>query len=263
MPLPPNIDQLARAICMVRDVDIVPRGHLRIETKFIYPDRSSIDVFVLNPVQTTLGPANPILSDLGQTTAWLADVQVKPWQSKKRQRFLDDALYTLGVRQNGGALETEFAPTHDALEDAVIRLGQACSRVADLSFTRRSSMQSTTTDEVEELIADADLPYITNAPLQGRRGNLVVVDFLVEGRRTQSAVITLAALSSNSAHVAANEVFRKHYDLDTPTRGEQRVTIFDDSHGDVYRPEDLERIREVSDLLPLSQRRDVVALLAA
>jgi hypothetical protein len=120
----------------------------------------------------------------------------------------------------------------------------------------------TATDEVEELISDADLAYQTDAPLQGRHGNVVVVDFLVEGRRRRSAVLTLAAPSNAAAHIAANEVFRKHWDLDTPLRGEQRVTVFDDRL-DVYRPEDLDRLRDVCEVVPLSAREDVVALLAA
>jgi hypothetical protein len=57
-------------------------------------------------------------------------------------------------------------------------------------------------------------------------------------------------------------VFRKLYDLDTPTRNEQRVTIYDDRYDD-YRGEDLERIRDLSELVALSARQDVVALLAA
>ena len=133
MPNINDIERLANDLCMVRGMDVVPRGHLRLETKFLYPDRSSVDLFVVNGTQQQFLAA-PTLSDLGQTTSWLADVQVRPWQSKKRQRFLEDAIYVLGVRQNGGALETEFAPNHQELEDAVIRLGQACVRVADLSL---------------------------------------------------------------------------------------------------------------------------------
>lgn len=262
MPTVAEIERLADQLCMVRARDLLARGHLRLETKFLYPDRSSVDLFVVNAPQQTLLAAPPLLSDLGQTTSWLADLQVKPWQSKKRQRFLEDAIYVLGVRQNGGALETTFEANHDALEDAVIRLGQACVRVADLSFTRRSSLQTSATDEVEELLADADLPYQTNAPLQGRHNNIVVVDFLVEGRRRKSALLTLAAQSQASAHTLANEVFRKHYDLDTPERGEQRVTVFDDRL-DVYRTDDLDRLRDVCEVVPLSARQDVVALLAA
>src|SRR5690349_19618556 len=132
MPLPPNIEELIAELCMVRDVDTVPRGHLRLETKFLYPDRSSVDLFVLNGPQEAIPGTRPVLSDLGQTTTWLADLLIKPWQSKKRQRFVEDALHTLDVRQNGGALEADFDPTHNALEDALIRLGQACVRVADL-----------------------------------------------------------------------------------------------------------------------------------
>ncbi len=256
-----HIERLVRDLCMVRGMDVLPKGHLRLETKFLYPDRSSVDLFVVNPTQQVLLAGAAVLSDLGQTTSWLADVQVRPWQSKKRQRFLEDAIYVLDVRQSGGALETTFEESHESLEDAVIRLGQACVRVADLSFTRRSSLQVTATDEVEELISDADLAYQANAPMQGRHG-LVVVDFLVEGRRRQSAVLTLAAPSTTGAHTAANEVFRKHWDLDTPQRGEQRVTVYDDRI-DVYRTEDLDRLRDVCELVPLSARQDIVALLAA
>lgn len=262
MPKIHDIELLADALCMVRARDVVPRGHLRLETKFLYPDRSSVDVFVVNGTQQQLLSPSPVLSDLGQTTSWLADLQVKPWQSKKRQRLLDDAIYVLGVKQNGGALETTFEPNHQDLEDAVIRLGQACVRVADLSFTRRSSLQVTATDEVEELLSDAELEFLSNAPLQGRHGNIVVVDFLVEGRRRKSALLTLAAQSAATAHTMANEVFRKHYDLDTPQRGEQRVTVFDDRL-DVYRTEDIDRLRDVCEVVPLSARQDIVALLAA
>jgi hypothetical protein len=262
MPDSASIIQLVTDLCMVRGVDTVPRGHLRLETKFQYPDRSSVDLFILNPPQGVLVPSAPVLSDLGQTMTWLADLQVRPWQSKKRQRFLEDTLYVLGVMQNGGALETTFDVNHDSLEDAVIRLGQACVRVADLSFTRRANLQVNATEELEELISDADLAYETNASLPGRHGTLVVVDFLVAGRRQKSAVLTLAAQYPGSAHTSANEVFRKLYDLDTPDRAEQRVTVYDDRY-DVYRSEDLERIRDLGELIALSARQDVVALLAA
>jgi hypothetical protein len=256
------LEQLVTDLCMVRGVDKVPRGHLRLETKFKYPDRSSVDLFVVNGPQGVLTPSSPVLSDLGQTMTWLADMQVRPWQSKKRQRLLEDTLYTLGVRQNGGALETTFDANPDSVEDAVIRLGQACVRVADLSFTRRSNLQVNATEEVEELISDAELAYEPNAPLLGRHGNVVVVDFLVAGRRRKSAVLTLSAQYPGSAHGSANEVFRKLYDLDTPLRDEQRVTVYDDRH-DVYRVDDLERIKDLSELVPLSARQDFVALLAA
>lgn len=82
-----------------------------------------------------------ILSDMGQTTNWLSDLLIKPWQSKKRTTFIEDALHALDVRQSNGALETDFETTQESLVDAAVRLGQACVRVADLTFTRRSTSQ--------------------------------------------------------------------------------------------------------------------------
>ncbi len=64
------------------------------------------------------------------------------------------------------------------------------------------------------------------------------------------------------AHIQAKEIFRRWYDLDVPERPEQRVTVFDDSV-DVYRDEDLERLKSLSDVIALSDRRALVDLLAA
>jgi hypothetical protein len=68
--------------------------------------------------------------------------------------------------------------------------------------------------------------------------------------------------NTSVAHTRANEIFRSWYDLDLPERTETRVTIFDDNQ-DVYREEDLSRLRDFSDLLPLSDRRAIRDLLAA
>ncbi|MGJ8495971.1 DUF1828 domain-containing protein, partial [Glaesserella parasuis] len=97
-----------------------------LETGFLYPDGSSVDVFV---VEESALLRTIKLSDLGQTMSWLLDVQVKPWLSKKRQRFVEDALRVHGVHQAGGALELPLASL-DGLVEGVVKLGQACVRVA-------------------------------------------------------------------------------------------------------------------------------------
>jgi len=243
---------------LVRSTDVARRGGVRLETAFLYPDGSSVDVF-LRDDKPLFGSLK--LTDLGQTTSWLLDVQVKPWLSKKRQRFVEDALRLHGVHQIGGALELPIASL-DALIDGVVRLGQACVRVADLTYTRRSAMQTGFSEELEEFLSDADLPFDANAELVGRRGVPVKVDFLVRGTTRPSVVLALASGQSSQAHVAANEVFRRWYDLNVPERHEHRVTVFDD-RVDVYREEDLERIRDLSTLVALSDRDSLRDLLAA
>lgn len=250
---------LAGEICIVRDVDVLPRGHIRLETRFTYPDRSSIDLFIKNPMQTG---GKLVLSDMGQTTNWLSDLLIRPWQSKKRTRFVEDVLATLEIRHANGVLETDFDGTHDSLMDATVRLGQACVRVADLTFTRRSTAQVYAGEEVEEIISDSDLPYETNVPLTGKNGNVVTVDFVVQGKKRKSALLTLSSQSQASSHAVAIEVFRKMYDLDVPERPEQRVTVWDDRF-DVYRPEDIDRLRNVSEVFALSEREALQAVIAA
>jgi hypothetical protein len=243
---------------LIRGVDQLPKGHVRLETGFLYPDGSSVDVFVVeeSPLLHTLK-----ISDLGQTTSWLLDIQVRAWLSKKRQRFVEDALRIYDVKQAGGALERPL-PSLDSLLDGVMKLGQACVRVADLIYTRRSSLQSSVAEDLEEFLADAELDFEANKELEGRHGAKVRVDFLVRGPRLSSALLALASGNSSQAHVTANEIFRRWYDLDVPGRTEQRVTVFDDRF-DVYREEDLRRLRDLSDVVALSDRVTMKDLLAA
>ncbi len=243
---------------LVRSVDAVDKGHVRIETAFLYPDGAHVDIFVPHD-EPLFPPAR--LTDLGQTMSWLLDLQVRPWLSKKRQRLVEDALRLYDVEQQGGELIARL-PGEDALMDGIVRLGQACVRVADIANTRRTSLQTGVSEEVEEVLADAEVDYEPNAELQGRFGAMVRVDFLVTGRRTRSALLTLASANTSQAHVIANEIFRKWYDLETPARSEQRVTVFDDRH-DTYRTEDLDRLRGISDVVALSEKQTLQDLVAA
>jgi len=242
---------------LIRGIDRLPRGHIRLETAFLYPDGSSVDLFV-RAQEPSLFPAIT-LSDLGQTLTWLLDLQIQPHRSKRRQQLLADALELFDVHLVGGALEATIAPPSQLL-DGVIRLGQACVRVADLFYTRRANLQATFKEEVEELLAEVDFEYETERELEGLSGRTVKVDFLVKGKRRDSALLTLSCANTSQAHVAANEIFRKWYDLSD--RSEQRITIFDDRF-DTYRRDDLERIQEKSDLVPLSEAQQLQDMLRA
>lgn len=249
--------KLLSSVSLVRSADMLPSGYLRLETPFKYPDGTSIDVFV---EPKALLPEIR-LSDLGQTTGWLLNLQMKPWLSRKRRALVDDALSTYGVAQSGGELVLDI-PEAAALPDGIIRLSQACLRVADLSFTRRSSLQSSFLEEVEEVLDDSELSYTANAEVLGKFGNVVRVDFSVEGRRSKSLVLTLGSQNPSAAHTLANEVFKRWHYLNVSARPEQRVTLFDD-RSSVYRDEDLKALEEVSTVLPFSDRNGVRELLAA
>lgn len=253
-----DIERRLSGHTLVREIDQTRRGYVRLETAFLYPDGSSVDLFVVE--QGGLFPTTR-LTDLGQTMAWLLDVQVKPWLSKKRQAFLEDAIRLYRVEQRGGELMKPLESI-DELPAGVVALGQACVRVSDLMFTKRSSMTTAFAEQVEEVLADIEYPYVQNAELEGRFGKVVRVDFLVSGPRLASALLGLSSGNASQAHVAATEVFRRWYDLDVPKRTEQRVTVLDDSV-DVYRDDDIQRLRDVSDVIAVSDRQALSDLLAA
>lgn len=52
------------------------------------------------------------------------------------------------------------------------------------------------------------------------------------------------------------------YDLNVPERPEQRVTVWDDRF-DVYKTEDIERLRDFGEVIGLSERSVLQAVLAA
>lgn len=242
---------------------MLPRGHIRIETPFLYPDGSNVDVFVVNDPDRPLLPPTR-LTDFGQTTAFLLNHEVKPWTSAKRRVQLQEAVSLCGVELVGGALVKPITDVEKDLEEGIILLGQACIRMSDLLFTKRLQLQSVFSDDVEEFLSDADLSYEVSPSLDGPFGP-VAVDFLVRGRITTSAVMTLFSRLPAAAHASANEVFRKAHDLQTAGRAEQRVTLLDDTVdvSRVYRDEDLRRIETYSTLVPFSDRNTARALLAA
>ena len=71
------------------------------ETAFLYPDGGNIDLFLVKE-----GPLLPFqkLSDFGNTSSWLLDLQVRPWLSAKRRGMLEQALQSLDVKQAGGSV---------------------------------------------------------------------------------------------------------------------------------------------------------------
>lgn len=116
---------------LVRDVDVVPRGHVRLETAFVFPEGSSLDLYV---VARTEGAESGCLSDLGETLDWLLDVEVNPQESPRQKKLLEDVLRSAGVTLHRGALELPL-PSIRELPDCIVRLGQTCLRVADLIYT--------------------------------------------------------------------------------------------------------------------------------
>ena len=245
---------------LVEDIDLLPKGHVRISTAFRYPDGSSVDVFVANRSGFQSEVKSMTLTDFGNTFLWLDQMDIRPLRSARRRRLTLDILETYGIEHSKGVLSCNIAPQELAI--GVIRLGQACIRVADLIFTHRITNQGSFQEEVESIIEDTSLDFEQNAKIIGRGDAVVPVDFLVRSSGMETAIFTLPAESSHAsvAKSRAENVFARCYDL-RDWRG-QRVAALDDRRL-LYREEDIGRIREVATIVPISQPEAMRDLLLA
>ncbi len=132
---------------------------------------------------------------------------------------------------------------------------------ADLTFTRCVSLQRPFSNDLKEVLVDAELRFEVGPELVGWTRKRVRVDYLVTGQTKRSAVLALSAHNAQSAHNTANEIFRKWYDLQVSWRDHQNVTVYDDRQS-FHRPDDLERLQHFSHVIPFSENETLVGLLA-
>ena len=79
-----SIQELIKNFSLVKECDVIDNGMTRLATPFQYPEGSNIDIFLSNT--NTLFP-ELILTDLGQTTAYLLNLHLKHWTTKKRKQI--------------------------------------------------------------------------------------------------------------------------------------------------------------------------------
>jgi hypothetical protein len=249
-----NCQELAPLVAnfsLVEQCDTIRDGSLRLSTPFKYPDGSQIDLFLGSPPQANL-MHEFLLTDKGNTTAYLLDLNVRHWTTKRRKQAVQDVCDALEVQLHGGQLQVPLRDVeiHQELPSAIVRLSQACIRVADLAFTQRLRAVNSFKEDVEEFFDVSGLRYDTPVVLPSRFADRTVeVDFRVYGVRTQSLVQTLSTGAAPMAHTLMNEIFRRWFDLPPEIRAAQQLLTVYDSSTDFYRPDDIERLETQSVVL--------------
>jgi hypothetical protein len=236
---------------LVESCDTIRNGMIRMATPFNYPNGSKIDLF--------LGSESPLfeshyLTDLGNTTAYLLDMQIKPWATKKRKQIMADVCGSLGITHVGGEFRVGVE-SNDQIASAMVRLAQACIRITDIAFTQRNILPGGFKEDVEEFIASSDLRYDSDLSLAGQYENMVPMDFMVYGKKVDSFVLTLSSGIPGSAHTSANEVFRKWFDLADYRPTTQFVSVLD-TRNNAFRPEDIARIMSLSTILQFPEQQE-------
>jgi hypothetical protein len=232
--------------------------YVRIRTPFLYPDGDVIDLFFRESDGTFA------LTDLGESMRWLRMQTVSPSRSPKQRQLAQDVALTHGVEIFKGMLTTRV-DNMDELPSAVVRLGQAAVRIADLWFTFRSRAVESVTDEVQDLLEEKDIPFERGEKISGRSGRVWKPDFHVRHPKRSALVYVLASGSKAAARGIAEHVLASWYDLDHLKIGPQAlrfVSLFDDTV-DIWVPEDFRLLNDLSDVAHWSKPEEFIDLLAA
>lgn len=233
-------------------------GHVRIRTPFLYPDGDVIALFARGDF--------PLLelSDFGETMRWLAMQTPSERRSKKQRQIIQDVCLTHGVEFFDGMVLLRVRAGDD-LPAAVVRLGQAVLRIADLWFTFRLRAFEAATDEVEEFLTEKRVQYVRGERLVGRSGKTWTVDFHAHLPRRSSLVTVLSTGSRGAARGIVEHVVTEWFDLNTLAASQEPmkfISLFDDTE-DVWSPEDFRLVEPLSTVSYWSRPDEFYAELVA
>ncbi len=256
-----NLAEIVTALPLVEECAALRDGTLRISTPFTYPNGEHIDVF-LSETRDIFRDLR--LSDYGQTTHYLRTAQAKLGGTRRKREILADITAQTGVRFASGDLYIESVDRNlAALPDFIFRLSQACVRVSDFGTHQRLRSSNPFRDDVEDFLEARHLVCIPDVSVQGKYGS-VSLDYEVRFGKGSAYLLVLAALNESSAHNSANEIFSKWHNI---LHGEansfaKRVTVYN-SQSNAIRGEDLDRLRDYSNVVSYPQEQDLLASLLA
>ena len=265
MPLPAPLDPQAlrdklATLGLVKAYELLPDGSMRATTPLLYPDGSPIQIYQRS-VEDLFQSAR--LGDGGRTFAFLGGAQVQMEGHEKREHLLQEVCRGLGVEHRQGELSVALYPETD-VADAVIRLAQACIRIADLHYTLTFKNK---TDFHQIFFADflsLERPdHMENFTIQGRFGRNVKIDFFVRQKAARDhLIITMTSTNRTSSHAVANDVFCRWYDLERYRNDYTFLTVLDSTSG-AFHEGDINRVADVSRVVRYPDEADALRGLLA
>ena len=236
-PVPPDISEPTVPPDIVSSADLLAplflvrvRGpRLHVVTPFALPDGDLIAVFVLRHSDP------PLLGDLGETLRWLRSHTSAARRSDGQHQRILEVCAGLGVELQRGELRTHARPG-EPLALAVVRLAQACLRVAELWRGFRPRPGAGLLDEVEACLR----AELRARPLGITRGERIAgisattwsADFRVRTPERHTLIFVLASERRDHARKLAEHVVAACTDLAhlrklrrTPV---QFIALFDD-----------------------------------
>ena len=183
---------LCERLCEDVRVDERPDGELMLRTHFCFPDGDGY------PFHLAEAPSGGLrLSDCGHTLMHISyEHDIDSFLSGTRGMLLERIIDESGIHHDSGVFSVDTSV--DRLPEAIFRLGQALTRVYDLTLLSRSNVGSTFYDDLADclsaLVDEAKMqrdyqPEVPNAdayPVDYRRRNVRAIchqrsDVIVRG----------------------------------------------------------------------------------
>ena len=257
-----NIDEFCSSVRQslptLFDCSHAPQEGVRVRTPMLYPDGGVVDVFVLERGSSF------IVTDFGDALGWLGIQSVSRQRSPKQQMLIQDVCQTLRIE----LLEDQLvirSVQEGKLGESVIRLAQAAVRVSDLWFTFRSQSFQTTADEVDEWLRERQISFQRCVTRQGRSDRFWTVDFETRTDNRTSLIFLLSTGSRGGVHRLTEHAVTGCMDLNhlkASQDGLTFVSLFDDTQ-DVWRPEDFDLVKQMSEIAFWSRPDEFELLLRA
>lgn len=229
---------------------------LRLETPFRYPDGGTVELFVEEQA------GKLVVSDLGEAFRFLEKGGLDPLRSPARQRAIDLAAKLAGATLDEGVLEVRLQTETD-LVSAVMRLGQALTRVVDLSLLVRGTLINTFSDAVEEFLKSSThgVEIRRGATIRGS-ATTHQVDILARSLKGLAVVESLSAITPTGANAQTAFTIQKFADISALGSGApERFAVLDDS-AEVWSDSLRKQLSRFADVVDWEQRNDLAAAIA-
>jgi hypothetical protein len=226
------LESLAREASLIGECDRVRNGALRICTPLLYPNGSSVDVFI--EPDSDVGSFK--LTDYGQTAQYLRESQLNLLSSARRKALLLQVC-------------------------AIIRLAQACVRIADFASHHALRSANPFRSKVEGFLESSHFEYEPDVFIESVFEREERIDFRVDAGTARSYMLIIPSMAEDAAHQTANEIFRKWHDL-KPKQGSVKFVTVYNSGNKSFRRDDIQRLATYSKTFAYpSEQQQLVGLL--
>jgi len=143
-----NIEQLQKNLCnlMCSEIRIAPKGKslLRVETPFYFPDGDPYQIYIKEMPGGIMR-----LTDMGHTMMHLSyDNDVDKFKEGTRGNLFNQILSETFINEENGEFFIDTPSENLAI--SLFRLGQALTKINDLTFLNRARAESTFYEDLQE-----------------------------------------------------------------------------------------------------------------